>query len=36
MQHMEHAKQYVPFERVNLPDRQWPDKVLLSSHLVQR
>ena len=28
MQHMEHAKQYVPFERVSLPDRQWPDKII--------
>ena len=28
MQHMQQAKQYVPFERVNLPDRQWPDKII--------
>ncbi|MBQ9763081.1 MAG: 2-isopropylmalate synthase [Phascolarctobacterium sp.] len=25
---MKQAKQYVPFERVNLPDRQWPDKII--------
>ena len=28
MQHMQQAKQYVPFERVSLPDRQWPDKII--------
>lgn len=27
-QHMQSAKQYVPFKRVNLPDRQWPEKVI--------
>ena len=25
---MQQAKQYVPFERVSLPDRQWPDKII--------
>ena len=25
---MKQAKQYVPFERVSLPDRQWPDKII--------
>lgn len=28
MQSMQQAKQYVPFERVSLPDRQWPDKTI--------
>lgn len=25
---MQQAKKYVPFERVSLPDRQWPDKII--------
>ena len=25
---MQQEKRYVPFQRVNLPDRQWPDKII--------
>lgn len=25
---MKQAKQYIPFQPVHLPDRQWPDKVI--------
>ena len=25
---MQQEKKYVPFQRVSLPDRQWPDKII--------
>ena len=25
---MQQEKKYVPFNRVSLPDRQWPDKII--------